>query len=189
MTVIDLETTGFNPQMDEILEIGAIRVVSGGIEASFTRRVKPSRYVLISVQRLTGITNEALTDCPDIQTVLTDFHDWLGVDDVMGYNLDFDWRFLCWHGKKHGLDFTLNGRRKGVDVLKCVRMDYKLDSYKLGRAAVSLGIPTEVDRLHMASYDAWVCYEVYKRCKTRKPERLDKSRYGTATMVGQLDLE
>lgn len=75
----DLETTGFSDKIDSITEIGAIKVVDGQIaetsEFTFQELVQPmfGRKIPQNVQRITGITNEMVSNARTIQEVFSDF--------------------------------------------------------------------------------------------------------------------
>lgn len=60
VVVFDLETTGFHPNQDEILSIGAVKAVGGNIieDDNFYVLVKPKRPVPEAITKLTGITTE-----------------------------------------------------------------------------------------------------------------------------------
>ena len=55
---VDLETTGLDPKLCEIIEIGAVKVENGRITAEFAELVKPSRPIPDFITHLTGITDE-----------------------------------------------------------------------------------------------------------------------------------
>lgn len=187
---LDLETTGFSPQTCDIIEIGAWLFEDGVAVSSFQRRIKPEKYVPIEVQRLTGITNEALEECETIDHVLPEFCDFCEEYPLGGYNIGFDYSFLTLKARILGFDFTLDGRRRGVDVLKVVRSTFRgLPDYKLGNVASHLQIPISPDKLHTASYDAYITKLVYDRCHQVTPELLDKTRYGKPVITDTLDLE
>lgn len=45
IVAVDLETTGFDPVRDEIIEIGAVRWVNGVLTEEFTTFVDPRREI------------------------------------------------------------------------------------------------------------------------------------------------
>lgn len=92
--VVDLETTGLMPEWDEIIEIGAIKVLGGKEADRFQSFVKPSEPLDPFITELTGITDEMLADAPDPSDVLPKFAEFLGDLPIVGYNVGFDVRFL-----------------------------------------------------------------------------------------------
>ena len=64
---IDLETTGLNPKLDRIIEIGAVKVVDGQVVETFDTLVNPGRKLDERITELTGITDADLADKPYIE--------------------------------------------------------------------------------------------------------------------------
>lgn len=93
-TVIDLETTGLDPQYDEIIEMAAIRVRNGAVIDTFVSLVKPANPIDEFITELTGISNEIVEHAPAIGKILPDFLAFVGDDIVIGHNVGFDIRFL-----------------------------------------------------------------------------------------------
>lgn len=93
-TVIDLETTGFDPSYDNIIEFAALRVRGGEIVDSFSTLVKPYDEIDEFITRLTGITNDMLLTAPTPEDVFPSVREFIGNDIVVGYNVSFDINFL-----------------------------------------------------------------------------------------------
>lgn len=93
-TVIDIETTGLDSSFDEIIELAAIRIRKGNPESSFSSFVKPLNPVDDFITDLTGITNDMLSDAPDIKHILPRFAEFIGQDILLGHNVNFDINFL-----------------------------------------------------------------------------------------------
>lgn len=114
--VFDLETTGLDPDVDEIIEIGALRIRNGVVVDSYTTLVKPSSYDIIGldwqdqddyievsnekrvyipsfITELTGITNQMIKDAPTIEKPITKLVDFIGNSIIVGYNVNFDLNF------------------------------------------------------------------------------------------------
>lgn len=92
--LVDVETTGLDPQYDEIIEIGAIRVRSGEMRDRFRMLVKPSEPISEFIEQLTGITNDMLAEALPLKSVLQVFRTFLGDDIIVGHNINFDINFL-----------------------------------------------------------------------------------------------
>ncbi len=96
--VIDIETTGFSPAYDEIIEISALKIRSNNITDSFSSLVQPpfcgSNYIDSYIEELTGITNEMLASAPSIKDVMPDFISFISNDILIGHNAHFDINFL-----------------------------------------------------------------------------------------------
>ena len=63
---IDLETTGLNPKIDRIIEIGAVKVVNGQVTDTFSTYVNPGRKLEERIVELTGITQAQVDEAPEI---------------------------------------------------------------------------------------------------------------------------
>ena len=134
---IDLETTGLNPKLDKIIEIGAVKVINGEITETFETFVNPGRKLEQRIMELTGIRDEQLTDAPYIDEVLPDLLDFLGDLPLLGHSILFDYSFL----KKAAVDRKLTFERQGVDTLKIARrfltqlehrsLDYLCEYYQI----------------------------------------------------------
>lgn len=97
--MVDIETTGYSPLWDNIIEIGAIRYRDGVEIDRFQSLVQPpaygdGSYVDSYIEALTGITDAMLADAPTAEAVLPQFLDFLKEDMILGYNVSFDVNFL-----------------------------------------------------------------------------------------------
>ena len=61
---LDLETTGLNPEIDEIIEIGAVKFNSGQTVDTFHSLVNPNRTLPYRIQALCGIEQSQLDTAP-----------------------------------------------------------------------------------------------------------------------------
>lgn len=130
--IVDIETTGLSPVNNEIIEIGALKVVSNEIVDNFTFLIKPSIALDENIINLTGITNEMLVDASDVYSVLSQFEAFIGDNVLMAHNAKFDISFLNNYYMKY-LNKPLSN--KYIDTLFLARKYLKLDSYKLGNLA------------------------------------------------------
>jgi DNA polymerase-3 subunit epsilon len=107
-TVFDTETTGLNPSQDEIISIGAVRIVNGRLlrQESFDRLVDPGRPVDPVSTAVHGISSEMLEGQPSIDEVLPPFAQFAEDTVLVGHNLAFDLRFLELKEAQTGVCFT-----------------------------------------------------------------------------------
>lgn len=99
-TALDLETTGLDPRMDGIIEIGAIRVRDGHEVERYHTMVNPERPIPWIVTDITGITDDMVKDAPKLDETLGEFLNWLGDDVLLGHNVNFDINFLYDHAEE-----------------------------------------------------------------------------------------
>ena len=93
-TVIDIETTGFSSNIDEIIEVAAIRVRNGDVVEQFQSIIKPKQDIDAFITKLTGITNDMVEAAPSLEMVLPLFIDFIGDDIVVAHNAGFDINFI-----------------------------------------------------------------------------------------------
>ncbi len=115
---VDLETTGLNPKMDRIIEIGAIKVKNGIVQDMFHKLINPERKIGEFVEHLTGITEDMVKDAPKISEVLPEFLAFVGDAPLVGHNLMFDYSFL----KRNVLNVGGTFEKEGIDTLALVRL-------------------------------------------------------------------
>ncbi len=94
----DLETTGLDPNLHEIIEIGAVRVENGFFTAEFQALVKPTVRIPEFICSLTGITNGDVEHAPPVCDVIPEFAEFSRGYTLLGQNVGFDLSFLRKHG-------------------------------------------------------------------------------------------
>ncbi len=91
---VDIETTGFNPSKDAIIEVAAITFRGNGIVDEFSSLVYPQRDIPPEITRLTGITQEMVEDAPGMFQVRSQLRSHLSNRVLVGHNVDFDIAFM-----------------------------------------------------------------------------------------------
>ena len=148
-TVVDIETTGFDPMFDEIIEVAGIKYRGRNEVGRFQSLVKPDDGIPDYITALTGISNEMVADAPSIEDVLPRFLEFIGEDLVVGHNVHFDVNFIYDYAE----DFELKPFSNDlVDTLRLSRRLYpELQSHKLSALAAHFGV--EPDGEHRALAD------------------------------------
>ncbi len=98
--VLDIETTGFSPIGDDIIELGAVRYCGGSVGAAFQSFVRPAKVIPDKVVELTGITARMVADAPLPAEALRRFFDFVGDAVIVAHNAGFDYSFLRYHREK-----------------------------------------------------------------------------------------
>lgn len=147
--VLDLETDGLNPDSDNIIEIGAVKV--GEKQENFQRFIKIERKLSEEIKKLTRIDDEMLEEKGiPLKRALEEFIEFIGDTSILGYNVAFDIKFLNSSLEKEGLAKINN---KVYDIMQFVKKDNLfLNNYKLETVLKSYGIDEKVP--HRALEDA-----------------------------------
>lgn len=156
--VLDIETTGLSPQYCEIIELAAIKIKDGQVDATFNSLVKPSSEIPEFIQNLTGITNSMVDNAPSILEIFPSFLNFIGNDILVGHNIPFDINFIS----KAAFDIT--GETIHNDYIDTARIAKKilctLDNHKLSTIASYFGINQE--NAHRALDDCYTTNEIFK---------------------------
>ncbi len=160
-TVFDTETTGLSPsEGDEIIQIGATRVVAGRLrrQENFEQLIDPKRPLSEAGIRIHGIEPRMLQGQPDIAQVLPAFHRFAADTVLVAHNAAFDMRFLQLKEASTGLRFD----QPVLDTLLLSAVLHpQQDSHRLEAIAERLGVPL-LGR-HTALGDAMVTAEIFVR--------------------------
>ena len=108
--VFDLETTGFSPINDRIIEIGAVKVADGKITERFSTFVNPEVPIPFKVEELTHIRDDMVLDAPKIEDILSDFMKFCEGAVMVAHNQRYGVR-----NYENGVEFWFELDRKSVD--------------------------------------------------------------------------
>ena len=104
--VFDIETTGFSPVKNKIIEIGAVKVAGGEIVDRFSTFVNPGVPIPFRIEQLTSISDEMVMDAPPIETVLPEFLRFCDGAVFVAHNAGFDMSFILENAKRQSLPLT-----------------------------------------------------------------------------------
>ena len=88
--IFDLETTGLSQDNDRIIEIAATKYNMHGEIDSYETFVNPGFLISDKIVELTSITNEMVSEAPDINTVMPEFLKFIEGSILVAHNAGFD---------------------------------------------------------------------------------------------------
>ncbi len=156
--VFDIETTGFSPVTNHIIEIGAVRVEKGQITDRFSTFVNPQVPIPYHIEQLTGINDNMVLSAPVISEVLPKFLEFCGDAVIVAHNASFDTSFIRENANRLGLTYEPTI----LDTVTLARLLLpNLNRYKLDTVAKELKISLE--NHHRAVDDAGATAEIFVR--------------------------
>ena len=179
--VFDLETTGFSPDKNKIIEIGAVKVERGAITERFSTFVNPEVPIPFHIEELTSIRDDMVMDAQKIEEILPRFLEFCEGAIMVAHNAEFDMSFIRKNCERQQLtaEFTV------IDTVALARMLLPhLNRFKLDTVAKALGI--SLDYHHRAVDDAACTAEIFVKfiqmLKDRGMQTLDEvNRMGQAS--------
>ncbi len=154
--VFDIETTGFSPVNNRIIEIGAVKVIDGKITDRFSAFVNPDVPIPFEIEKLTGIQDEMVMDAPRIEAVLPQFLEFCKDAVLVAHNAGFDMSFIMENCDRLDIehDFTY------VDTVGIARILLNEQAkHTLDAVAKTMGVSLE--NHHRAVDDAEATAEIF----------------------------
>ncbi|MBW7998235.1 MAG: 3'-5' exonuclease [Candidatus Glassbacteria bacterium] len=176
--VIDVETTGFAPPADRVIEIGMVRVEGGRITDSYESLVNPRRPVPGPISSLTGISCSMLESQPTFDQICAEVVGFLGDSVFVAHNAPFDWRFVQ-------NEVVLSRGKKMLNPRLCTRILARRLVPELNRRSLdelALFFNLSFSARHRALGDAEVTARLLLRLLDRAGER------GIETLGGLFEL-
>lgn len=150
--VFDTETTGLNPGLDSLIEIGAVKYQNGAVIDRFDELINPKRKLPYFITKLTHITDEMLQDKDEEVNVTKRFLEFCQGSILVAHNAEFDINFVSRSVEKYNLgtfDFTV------IDTMNLARQMYPdWRNHKLSTLVKNLEVDFNEDEHHRADYDS-----------------------------------
>ena len=154
--VFDIETTGFSPVSNRIIEIGAVKVVNGEIADKFSTFVNPQLPIPFHIEKLTGINDSMVMDAPVIEEVLPQFMEFCKDAVMVAHNASFDMSFI----KENVMRQQLNKTFTYADTLGIARVLFPNQAkHTLDAVCKTMGVSLE--NHHRAVDDAGATAEIF----------------------------
>ena len=154
--VFDIETTGFSPVENRIIEIGAVKVCGRQITDRFSTFVDPGVPIPFTIEKLTGINDSMVIGAEGIDKVLPRFLSFCEGCMLVAHNAEFDMSFIKENCDRQGIghDFTY------VDTVGMARVMMPSQSkHTLDAVAKALGV--SLLNHHRAVDDAEATAEIF----------------------------
>lgn len=164
--VFDLETTGFSPVKNRIIEIGAVKIENGEVTDRFSEFVNPETPIPFRIENLTGINDSMVIGAKTVEEVLPRFLDFCGDAVMVAHNAGFDMSFVHKNAEDLGIDreFTV------VDTVGLSRFLLPdISKYKLDNVAKALKIP--LLNHHRAVDDAECTARIFQKLLVKLEEQ------------------
>ena len=170
LAVLDVETTGFDPLKDRVIEVGIVHMRGGEVLDSWGQLVNPGRLIPPDVVQLTGIQQEQVDSAPPFADVAAEVAERLAGRVLVAYNLSFDRGFVSAELARAGRTWPTAPE---LDPLVFARqLQAAAGSKRLGAVAERLGI--RLEEAHRAVDDATTAGRVLYAFRTQLPERLNE---------------
>jgi len=158
----DTETTGLDPENNDILDIAIIRVRPDGSETVFSSKVKMARPENAHPKALevNGYTPEKWADAPTVEEVFWEIHRRGLLQDCIlaGQNIGFDAGFINATFQRIGIKTRVDYHMYDTVTIALAYLKPYLKSVSLTTVCTALGIPTE--GAHGALADCRMAMEV-----------------------------
>ncbi|BCA85426.1 DNA polymerase III subunit epsilon [Enterococcus saigonensis] len=150
--VVDIETTGTDPKVDRIIQIGCVLIRNGRLINRFATDINPGRKIPKQIQNLTHISNSRVQKAPYFEDVAFIVADLLADTVFVAHNIFFDYQFLNAELKRCGVSPL---KIPGIDTVELAQIFLPEESsFRLSDLAESFGL--QHDHPHQADSDAEV---------------------------------
>jgi len=147
LVVIDVETTGTDPKMSDLVEVAAVKIKGTKVVDTWSTFVDPGRPIVGN--QMHGITDKDVKGAPSPREAADKLLSFVGDALIVGHNVGFDLGFIE-EAKGDGFRFEPGTY---LDTLVIARDGYPgAESYKLGDLARFFGV--ELSQSHRALPDA-----------------------------------
>lgn len=150
--IVDVETTGLEPQDATILEIGAVRLAGTQVTGEYFSLVNPGVPVPPDITELTGITDELVRQAPPASAALAAFLAFAGGAVLVAHHAPFDLAFLSGGCRACGLGWPAATVLDTAVLARLVLDSDQVPDCKLGTLAGYFG--AAVQPSHRALADA-----------------------------------
>ena len=166
--VVDVETTGLDPQNDRIVSVALIRSSFESLRdnpnglhgETMDALVNPQRRIPKQASRIHGITDEDMSDKGPFSDIAQELRNFIGDLPIIAHNLSFDKRFLNAEFKRAGVKTLARNRsyctmRRYREFNHGTRRGSSLDD-----VVETMGLDERQGNIHEAVEDANLAWQV-----------------------------
>lgn len=154
--VVDLETTGYEPSRDHVIEVAAAIMRGPEVVDRYSTLVDPLIPVPPEITKLTGIDDDMLAGAPPVESAMARLVEFAGSRDLVAHNAQFDRSFVERVAGRGAL------RGRWLDSLVFVRIGLpRLRSHRLADLAGAF-VPDAAFRAHRAADDVEALTRIWR---------------------------
>ena len=175
--VVDIETTGLDKEVDELIFVSAVRIANYKIIDTFEMLIKPTKPIPKEIEDLCEITNEMVSYAESADVVVKKLIKFIGLDVIVTYDRGFIDDFLCPIFQKFGFEINAQPR---LNLFYLARKLYgnQLFSFpsRLTMCASAIGIDlTEIpNKFHETEVLINILLRLRNECELRAVSELEK---------------
>lgn len=159
-TVLDFETTGFDPEEDSIIQVAAVKYRNFEKIDEYITFVNPILEIPPKITKITGITDDDVGDAPYLSDIMPDLLSFLEGETIVAHNASFDMKFLLKSISESKLPYV---KFRVIDTLSLARKNINsTPNHKL--ATLKKYLKLSHFKSHDALHDCYVTAELYKYC-------------------------
>jgi DNA polymerase III subunit epsilon len=165
--IVDVETNGSKPLRDQVIEIGAVKLLGGKIIDTYESLVYCTE-ISDQIQEITGISTDQTKKAPPLAKVMREFRLFLGDAVFVGHDAKFDYKFVSSMMERVGLHPLLNRTLCTIDLA-----ERSFESERYGLAYLNTQLELYRDAIHhRALSDAMTTAKLLKKVLKLIPESI-----------------
>ena len=186
--VIDLETTGLDPAVDEIVSFAALHIAHGRVRLNDFRyhRIRPRRMPDAQTIRIHGLRSSDLVDAPSLSDVLDELLEALTGNALVAHVASIETGFLGTALRTNGVQFVnpvIDTAALAAELFR--RRGQRVpDAGSIGLAALARTLGLPVHRPHHADGDALTTAQVFLALATHL-DQLEPQTVGSLESCGR----
>ena len=167
LVFVDLETTGLNPDIHEITEIGCLVVNARTLkeELAYEEKVKPVNIEKASREALEiyDYSEKRWKDAKPLKKVLEKIANIAPGGLITGWNVSFDWWFLDKAFRKFEIEPDFDHHRIDVMSIAYAKLYSQKKVTRLGLRKIAPYFGIRLTETHGAMVDIRTTYEIFKK--------------------------